>query len=167
MKNIFLTVLLATLATFMGCANVNPRNNSPIKNSNGQIEDIRNNQNGIMAEVGKLRQENGLMNSKLEDVQQGLMNLNASISKNDNSGVQILQGDGALIMVFSLAVIGMLLFWYRDRAIKSEKAAEVMALEITKINDPMLNDSILRTAMNKKCERHVYKILNKNFQSQS
>lgn len=161
MKGFFFTALLAFLATFGGCANVNPRNNTPIKNSNGQIEDIKNNQNGVMAEVGKLRQENSLLNSRLEDVQQGLVNLNASLSRNDNSGIQILQGDGALIMIFSLSVIGMMLFWYRDRAVKSEKAAEVMALEIAKINDPVLNDNVLKSAMNKKCETHVYKMLTK------
>lgn len=144
-----------------GCANLNPRNNTPINNSNGKIDEIRNNQNGVMAEIGKLKQTAEIQSSQLKEVQNGLLNLNASLSRNENSGVQILQGDGALILVFSLAVIGMLLYWYRDRAVKSEKSAEIMAKEIARFNDPVLNDNVLRAAMYTPSEGHVYHMLTK------
>ena len=134
-----------------GCANFNPRNNPRIKNS-GEIEDVRNNQNGVMAEIGKLRQESDIQNSKLDEVQNGLVNLNASVSRNENSGVQILQGDGALILVFSLAVIGMMMYWYRDRAIESEKTVGLMTREIARFNHPNLNDNILKAASLEKNE---------------
>ncbi len=161
MKSIFFVFLLSL--AFVGCANVNPRNNSPIRNDNGNIEEIKNNQNGVIAEIGKLRQENAMTNSRIEELQQGLVNLNAAVSKNENSGVQILQGDGALIMVFSLCIIGMMMFYYRDKAIKNEKAANVMAKEIAKVNDPVLNDNVLVSALSQKCEKQVYKMLTNKF----
>lgn len=151
--------ILVIVLSVSGCANLNPRNNSPINNSDGQIDEIRNNQNGVMAEIGKLKQSAEIQNSQLKEVQNGLLNLNASLSRNENSGVQILQGDGALILVFSLAVIGMLLYWYRDRAVKSEKTAEIMAKEIARFNDPVLNDNVLRAAVHTKSEGHVYHML--------
>lgn len=163
MKSKILGLLIALIVLISGCASVNPRNNSPIKNDKGQIEDIKTNQNGVMAEVGKLQQENELLNSRLEEVQQGLANINAAISRNDNSGIQILQGDGALIMVFSLTVIGMLLFWYRDKAIKSEKAAKIMASQVAKFNDPVLNDSILLEALSQNCEKRIFEMLTKQY----
>jgi uncharacterized phage infection (PIP) family protein YhgE len=162
MRRILTILVIALTVGLSGCANLNPRNQSPIDNQNGKIDEIRNNQNGVMAEIGKLRQSNDIANSQLKEMQQGLLNLNAAVSRNENSGVQILQGDGALILVFSLAVIGMLLYWYRDRAVKSEKASEIMAKEIAKFNDPSLNDNILRAAMNSDAETHVYHMLVKH-----
>jgi hypothetical protein len=161
MKRIFVILLIALSTGLNGCANFQPRNNSPINNSNGKIDEIRNNQNGVMAEIGKLKQSAEIQSSQLKEVQNGLLNLNASLSRNENNGVQILQGDGALILVFSLAVIGMLLYWYRDRAIKNEKSVEIMAKEIAYFNDPVLNDNVLRAAMHTESESHVYKMLTK------
>lgn len=160
-------MILTTLATVLliglsGCANLNPRNNSPIDNRNGKIDEIRNNQNGVMAEIGKLKQSAEIQDSQLKEIQNGLVNLNASVSRNENSGIQILQGDGALILVFSLAVIGMLLYWYRDRAITNEKSTQIMAREIARFNDPNLNDSILKAAMHTEAESHVYRTLLKH-----
>lgn len=155
MKRIFIILLMLTA----GCANINPRNNSPIDNNEGKIDEIRNNQNGVMAEIGKLKQSAEIQNSKLKEVQNGIVNLNSALSRNENSGIQILQGDGALILVFSLSVIGMLLYWYRDRAVKSEKSSEIMAKEIARFNDPVLNDNVLRAAMHTSSESHVYRML--------
>lgn len=163
MKNIFFVFILTLIA---GCQNFSPRMQPEINNPGGKIDEISNNQNGIMAEIGKLKQETQLLNSQLKEVQNGLLNLNLALSRNENSGVQILQGDGALIFVYSLAVVGMLLYWYRDRAIKSEKAAELLATEITKLNDPFLNDNVLRSAMKQDCEQHVYRLLTESFQDQ-
>ena len=159
MRRILAILMIALSVGMTGCANLNPRNNTPINNGNGKIDEIRNNQNGVMAEIGKLKQTAEIQSSQLKEVQNGLLNLNASLSRNENSGVQILQGDGALILVFSLAVIGMLLYWYRDRAVKSEKSAEIMAKEIARFNDPVLNDNVLRAAMYTSSEDHVYHML--------
>lgn len=160
MKGIFVLLAIAMMA-ISGCVDVSPRNNSPIDNKNGHIDEIRNNQNGVMAEIGKLKQNAEIQNSQLKEVQNGLLNLNASISRNENSGVQILQGDGALILVFSLCVIGMLLYWFHDRAVTSEKSAEIMAKEVVRFNNPVLNDNILRAAMHSESERPLYHMLTK------
>ena len=161
MKGFFLFLLIGIM-TISGCANLNPRNNSPIDNQNGHIDEIRNNQNGVMAEIGKLKQNAEIQNSQLKEVQNGLLNLNMAISRNENSGVQILQGDGALILVFSLCVIGMLLYWFHDRAVTSEKSADIMAKEVIRFNNPILNDNILRSAMNSSSEKPVYHMLTKH-----
>jgi hypothetical protein len=158
MRRILNILVIVSLVVISGCANLNPRNNSPIEND-GKIDEIRNNQNGVMAEIGKLKQSAEIQNSQLKEVQNGLLNLNTSLSRNENSGVQILQGDGALILVFSIVVIGMLLYWYRDRAVKGENAAEIMAKEIVRLDDPGLNDNVLKEAMHTKSENYVYKML--------
>lgn len=164
MKKFLKILILLTLAISVGCANFNPRNNPKIENQNGKIEDIRNNQNGVMAEIGKLRQEFAIQNSKLKEIQNGMINLNAAVSRNENTGIQIIQGDGALIFVFSIIVIAMLLFYYRDRAIKSEKTSEIMAREIAKVNDPELNDNILLSAIQENKGKDVYNIIKKQLE---
>lgn len=150
------------LCFVLGCASLDPRNNERIENQNGKIDEIRNNQNGVMAEIGKLKQSAEIQNSQLKEVQNGLLNFNAAVSKNENSGIQILQGDGSLMLVFSIAA--MILYWYRDRAVKSEKANEIMSKEIARFNHPQLNDNVLKAAMYTSCEKKVFNLLNKHFQ---
>jgi hypothetical protein len=162
MKWTFIILSIAMLTGISGCGNFSPRNQPRIDNQGGKIDEIRNNQNGVMAEIGKLKQDAEIQNSQLKEVQNGLLNLNASLSRNENSGVQILQGDGALMLVFSLSVIAMLLYWYRDRAIVSEKSANLMAKEIARFNHPTLNDNILKAAMYSNAESHVYNLLTKS-----
>lgn len=165
MKRILFLICTTLLISVSGCANLNPRNNSPINNQDGKIDEIRNNQNGLMLELGKLKNDAQIQNSQLEEVQQGVLNLNANLSRNENSGVQILQGDGALVVIFGLGVIGMLLYWYRDRAIKSEKSIDIITKEIARINDPVLNDNIFKAAMNTENESHLYHLLVKHNQA--
>jgi len=158
MRNfIFLIISFITLA---GCTDISPRLSSPLSNT-GRIDEMKNNQNGIIAEVGKLKQGLELQNSQLKDVQQGLLNLNAAVSKNENSGVQILQGDGALIMVFSILIIGMLLY-YKNKSDNSQKVCNILAKEVAAINDPVLNERILRSAVTNKKGKYVYNILKKH-----
>lgn len=152
-------ILLVLLVFLTGCARINPRLDQKIDNQNGRIDEIRNNQNGIMLELGKLRQDNQIQNSQLQDVQQGLLNLNWAWSRNENSGVQILQGDGALVLVFGIAVVGLLLYHFRERAVVAEKAAAIMADEVARLGDPDLTDKILRAALNTDAEIEVYRLL--------
>lgn len=155
-----ITFMAFCLVFCCGCPNVNPKLNMPIQNQNGKLEEIKNNQNGVLTEIGKLRQASEIMNSQLKEVQQGLFNLNAAISKNENSGIQILQGDGALIMVFSLILFGMI-FYYRSKAGQNEKTAKILADEIARFNNPILNDNVLRASMHTNSEAKVYKLLTK------
>ena len=121
MKKTFFIIIFIIFIS--GCGNFNPRLQNRIANENGKIEDIRNNQNGFMLELGKLRNEAQIQNSQLKEVQQGMLNMNNALSRNENSGIQILQGDGSLMLIFALASIGMLLFHYRNKANNNEKIA--------------------------------------------
>ena len=161
MKNKLLVCIAILCISIAGCANFNPRNQQKINNQQGHIEDIRNNQNGVMAEIGKLRQEIGIQNSKLKEIQNGMLNINAALSRNENTGIQIIQGDGALIFVFAIIVIGMILFWYRHRAVQGEKNCEIMAKEIAKFNNPVLNENILKSAARNNTAPEVYGLLKK------
>lgn len=164
MHKIIFGILVLAMLSVTGCARLDPRLKQNLQNQNGQIEDLRNNQNGVMTEIGKLRQQAEIQNSELDEVQAGVVNLNNALSRNQNSGIQILQGDGALIVVFGLGVVGMLL-WYRSRAVKNEKAVEILSHEIARFNDPVLNDNILKAALNSNTERHIYHLLTKHQQN--
>ena len=160
-KIIFSLFAVVALIT-SGCGEfspLSPRLDQKINNQDGKIDELKNNQNGIMTEIGKIRNENQLTAKELRDAQQGLINMKG----NDNSGVQILQGDGALIMVFSLCVIGMLLvFYYRTKSIKSEKTADIFAQQIALHNDTDLNDKVFMAALNTDVEHNVYHAMVRN-----
>ena len=162
MKRSKLPAILIILAMSAGCGNFSPRANPRADNNSGRIEDIKTNQNGVMAEIGKLRQEMTTTNSKLKEIQTGVVNMNATLSRNENTGIQIIQGDGALIFVFSLIVMGMMTYYYRSRAIQSEKTTEVIAREVALFNDARLNDSVLKAAANYDRAKDVYMLLKKN-----
>lgn len=162
MKGTLIGIIAICLFSVSGCSNLSPRLRNDIDNQNGKIDEIKNNQNGISLELGKMKQNAEISNSQLNEVQQGMVNMNAALSRNENSGVQILQGDGALVLVFGLGVIGMMLYYYRNRAVQSEKAAEIMAQQIAYYDDPALNDDILRAAMYTESEKDVYHLLKKH-----
>lgn len=157
MGRILIVILIAL--SMSGCAKINPRMDQKLDNTNGKIDEIKNNQNGIMLDLLKLKQQAEFNNSQIKEFQQGMVNLNAAFSKNDNSGIQILQGDGALILVFGLAVIGMLLFYFHDKAAQAQKTAEIMAQEIARLDNPQLEENILRAALHTDAEKNVYHML--------
>jgi hypothetical protein len=151
------------LVSFLaGCGNFSPRLQNRIDNKDGKIDEIKNNQNGIMLEIGKLRQQAEIQNSQLNEVQQGFLNLNAAGVRNENKGIQILQGDGALIMVFSIIALGMFLLYYKNKSDKNEKIANVLAGEVMLANDPVMNDNILRSARFTPLEKPIFEIMKKN-----
>jgi hypothetical protein len=159
---ILVTIISVSLS---GCANFNPRNNPKIENQNGKIEDIRTNQNGVMAELMKTRQDLSAQNSLLKEIQSGLVNINSAISRNENTGVQIIQGDGALIFIFALIVIAMFLFYYRNRAISSEKTNELMVREIARFNSQKLEANILSSAVEENKGKDVYQIIRERLEN--
>lgn len=158
MKKTFFIILFCL--SLQGCSNFNPRNNQKIDNQNGKIEDIKTNQNGLMLELGKIRQQGEVTNSSLKEIQTGLLNINAAISRNENYGVQVLQGDGSLILIFSMFVVGMILWHYRSMAKKAEQAVKIMAKEIVRLNDADLNDNILMSAKRFNVEKLVLEKMN-------
>lgn len=147
--------ILAILLFFTGCADISPLSpklDQKIDNQDGKIEDIRNNQNGLMLELGKLRNQTDVNARDIGNMQQGLIN-----QSNQNSGVQILQGEGPLILVFALGTIGMLLIYhYRTKAVKNEKVVELLSDQIALYDDVNLDNNIFAAAMDKNIEEAVY-----------
>jgi len=162
MNKISCLIITLCCLTFSGCGNLSPRLDNDINNSNGEIEELKNIQNGINLELGKLRQNDEITNSQLKDVQKGLLNFNARLSSNENSGIQILQGDGALILVFAIITIGMILKHYRDLYKKNEKAATILAQQIANKNDPDLEEVVFQAALYTDVEKEVYNLMTKN-----
>lgn len=155
MKKIFLLIVLSLSLT--GCK-FSPFSNGldqKVDNQQGKIDELNNNQQGFLLELGKLKQENQIIADKIDNMQQGLINHN-------NSGVQILQGDGALLLVFSVFTIGMiLLYHYYSENVKHQKAAEILAQSIADYDDAELEKNVYTMALNSPVEGHIYKIMNK------
>lgn len=125
------------LILFSGCGNLSPRNKQNINNPNG---DVQNNQQGFLLELGKLKQEVDIIGSRLKEVQEGLININAAVSRNENSGIQILQGDGALFLVFSCVAL-VFIFYYKNR--ENEKLLKKVTNKIAEINDENLTNKVI------------------------
>lgn len=163
MKRIFAALTILFALTLSGCARINPLNpelKQELQNQNGKIDDIKNNQNGIMMDLLNQRIQNDVNAKDIQNLQNGLLNYNRN---NQNSGIQILQGDGALVMVFAVSVIGMLLvFYYRTQAVKNGKTAEIMAQQIANYNDVNLNDNVFMAALNSDVEHQVYHLMIKS-----
>lgn len=156
-KILLITILLLT----SGCAKISPfsPNNKQKINNNGQIEDIKNNQNGIMADILKLKNKLDIMARDIENLQQGIVNNN-----NRNYGVQILQGDGSLIFIFALAICGFVIFNYRSKSIRYKKAAEIMGKQIKGLKNLEIENEVFALAIYEKVEKDVYEFM-KNQQS--
>lgn len=160
MKTIKIVCCLAGIL-LSGCSvsPFSPKNQQRI-NNNGKIDEIKSNQNGLMLEFMKLKQDLGILNSQLKEVQNGLVNMNNAISRNENSGIQILQGDGSLILVFSILIFGGML-WYRSKALKSEKNLDIIVKQVVKYNLAELNDEIIKCAIKEGKGKDIVGILSK------
>jgi hypothetical protein len=155
-KNI--VVLLMPLFLFIGC-NFSPLSpsNRPRINNNGDIGDIKNNQNGIMAEILSLKNRLEIMAEEVENIQNGLINNN-----NKNFGVQIFQGEGGLIVGFSLVVIlSLVAVNYKLKSEKYKKTAELFGKEIKRLNNIDVENKLFANALANKIEKNVYDILKK------
>lgn len=150
----YLVAILFIAAFTTGCGNLSPRAN--IENQ-GEIDELKNNQNGVMLDLLKFKAQQEILARDIKNLQQGLINQN-----NENYGVQILQGDGALILMFALGTIAMLLVYhYRTRAVRSEKAAGILAQQIALFNDVGLENNVFLAAMNTEVESEVYHYITK------
>jgi hypothetical protein len=154
MRNAILITLV--VLSMSGCANISPRNRQNINNEKGEIGDIRNNQQGFMLELGKMKQDVQMIGSKLKEVQEGLINLNACVSRNENTGIQILQGDGALFLVFSCAVL-VFIFYYKNR--KNEETLKTLTSRIVEVNDENLTNRIVDGIVEKNQADKIIKML--------
>ena len=150
-------LLLIALLVLPGCANIpiNPRLRQDLNNQDGEIDELKNNQNGLMLDFIELQNDQKISAERLENLQQGLINQN-----NENSGVQIFQGDGGLIVGFGvLAILLVVISHYRSRAVKGEKTAEILALSIAEHDNIDLEDRVFINALSCKSEKDVYKVM--------
>jgi len=154
-----LLLLVLSIPLLTGCARIDPFSpdlQQRIENQEGEINDLQNNQNGFLLELGKLRNEQQILSDKIENLQQGIINKN-------NSGVQILQGDGPLIAAFAFAVILlMIIAYFKNKADKNEEAADILAQQINQSNDENLRENVFVAALNSRVEGEVYSFLKRN-----
>ena len=155
-------ILLSLIILISGCGKISPLSpelDQKINNQHGQIEDIRNNQNGIMLELMKIRQQSEINARDIKNAQQGLVNIRGT----DNSGIQIFSGDGGIMLFMALiAFLSFTSYHYRTQAKQAQKASEILAQQVTLYNDQDLNDKILLSALNTEVESKVYRLITKS-----
>lgn len=158
MKRILLCGMLLVIASLSGCARINPLSpelNNKIDNQNGKIDDIKNNQNGLMLDLMNLKNEQQIQADSIKNLQSGLINQN-----NENAGIQIFQGDGGLIAgVGIVAILAIVIAFYRSEAIKHQKSAEILAQQIALYDDVNLDNEVFLAAMNSDVEETVYHLM--------
>lgn len=144
MRNIFLILVLTFLT---GCGNLSPRDSlnpklqQDINNQQGRIDRIENNQNAIRAEIDRV----------------------SLISReNNNSGIQILQGDGGLLLIFGLVTIFLILYYFYKVAEGERKTSEILAKEIVRHENNELEANVLKAAENTEVEEKICKLIHKN-----
>lgn len=149
-------MLLITTFFYAGCnfSPLSPSNKPNIRN-NGEIGDIKNNQNGMMAEILSLKNRLDLVARDIENLQNGIIN-----SNNKNSGIQIFQGDGGLAVGFTIiSVLIILIFNYKSKSDKYKKTAEIFGSQIKELKNQNLENKVFSMALEKNVEKNVYKIL--------
>lgn len=157
MNALRLAMIAVMAISFVGCnvSPLSPANRPRINNNGGEIGDIKSNQNGIMAELAALKSRMDVMARDIENIQSGFVN-----SNNKNFGVQIFQGDGGLVVGFSLLVVLALLATnYKLKADKYKKTAEIFGKQIRELEDPMVEERVFSAALANKVEDSTYKIL--------
>lgn len=161
MKHAILAVLTAVcLMVTSGCGNLSPRQNQKIDNSGGKIDEIKSNQNGIMAEIGTLKNQAEIQNSRLDRIQQGMINLQSNY---ENNGVQIFSGPGGLIVaVVGFVGLTIMVLHYRSQSKMHEKTANILAERIVHMDDPDLEDSVFQAVMYTDVEENVLNIIKKH-----
>lgn len=162
MKKLFVMIaMMLAMLSLSGCGNrdnlspFSPRAQmrQQLQNQNGKIGELETLNNAQKMELGKLQAQAEIHARDIQAMQQG--NLNKA-----NSGVQILQGDGVLIVILVLGAMAIgLAFYYHSRAAKSEKAAAILAQQISHADDPLLDERVCMAALNSDVEAEVYHLL--------
>ncbi len=151
MKKLLITMALLLCTT--GCGNLSPRINpelqEEINNQGGKIEELENLQNSMKNEILKNNQR---LEGELQDVQQGMINL---------QGIQILSGPAGLGIAACLMVIGLTIWYYREQAKKNEKIVNILTETIKGFQNPVLEEEVLKAAMFTAVEEDIYNRLYK------
>lgn len=161
MKNKILAIVIAVSLTFLpGCGNLSPRQDQEIDNENGRIGNLENLANSMKIELGRVQSQNEIQDSKIGQMQQGLVNNQSNF---ENSGVQILSGPGGLIvtLIGLIAAVIMVLHYRRVAKIQT-KTADIMAQSIVERGDPILEDHIFRACMYTNTEENILNLIKKH-----
>ena len=146
MKRVIVSLAFLTCLFLTGCGNLSPRDNL----SPRQQLDIQNQQ----GRIEKIEQSQQLLRSEIDRI--------SLISKeNNNSGVQILQGDGGLILIFGLVTIFLILFYFYRIAESERKTAEILAQQIIRSDDFLLEENVMKAAENSDVEARIYSLIHK------
>lgn len=154
MKNLRIILVACFLFMTAGCGNLSPRVDphlqQQIDNQNGKIEEMESMQNSIKNEMLNNQQR---MEGQLSDVQQGMLNV---------QGITILSGPAGLAISFSVILVFITIWYYRDQARQNEKAMNILAETIKNYKDPELESQAVLAVMNTEVEHKVLKKLSKN-----
>lgn len=160
MRNWFIILVSVGLLSMAGCGNLSPQNKQKIDNANGRIGELESINQGLKLELGKLQNQADIQNSRLEKLQQGLLNMQ---SNNENSGVQIFSGPGGLFVACVITMGAVLIALnYRSEAQKHKQAADIMAQQIVLKEDPDLEDEVFKMAIHTPAEEAVYNAVTKH-----
>jgi len=162
-KAILFVITLIILCLFPGCGNLSPRANPKIEqkidNEKGKIGEFENMQNSMKSEIGKLQSQAEIANSKLDKIQQGLINLQQN---NDNHGIQILSGSGGIVVgsIFAVAFC-LIALHYRSTSVMHEKTANILAQKIILQKNPELENSVFESVMHTNVSENMLNLINK------
>lgn len=157
MKKILACLILSVLLSGCNVSPLSPSNRPNIKN-NGEMGDIKSNQQGIMAEMLNLKNRMDVMAQEIENIQNGFINHN-----NKNSGIQIFQGDGGLIAGMScMALLALVAINYKLKSDKYKKTAEIFGERIRSMNRPEVEEEVLVGALKNRVDIEAFKILRGN-----
>lgn len=160
MKKLLLALMCITVFGLSGCDNLSPRLRQQMDNQNGRIGEIENNQDTIKNEMMNLKNDNQIQDSQLDHIQQGLIN-----SQNNNNGIQILSGNGGLLLgLIGIVSLFLIMLHYRQRAITHEKAADILAETVVSHDDPALADDVFKAAMYTDAEETMLHLVSKHQQ---
>lgn len=160
MKKIALLSLIAILF-LAGCGRGNlspfsPNLNQKLDNQQGRINELENMNNALKVQLEGVKNQAEIHARDIESMQQGVKN---------NSGVQILQGDGTLIVILVLGLAGLslvsMIIFYRNKAQKSEKTAQILAQQLS-MADEDTTERVCLAALNTEVETDVFHLLTKN-----
>lgn len=160
MKKLVLVFAMLGMMILPGCGNLSPRQEQRINNQDGKIGEIESLANSMKIELGNLKTQNEIQNSKIGQMQQGMVNMQSSA---DNSGIQILSGPGGLIFsIIAVLAATTLALHYRGVAKVQQKTSEILAQTIAAHDDPQLEDNVFQAAMYTVAEESVLKLMKKH-----
>lgn len=158
----FLPILMVVIISISlsGCGNNFSPRSPKINNPNGTIEELKNNQNGVMSEIDLLKNQQEIQNSELEKIQQGLLNLQNIY---ENSGIQVFSGPGGLMTaIVGFVCLTILSVHYRSQAKNYEKTANLLTSAIVNSNDPDLEEHVYESALGSNLEEKILGLVEKH-----